>query len=109
VSANGGGSASAGLWGATVGAVAGYTAAVLAPFMPDLYYYPQIDAWRLTPVQGETPIRWYGYVLYSIAGGLLGALVGRLTGRRLPPTMIWWFGVVCLLALSWHEREWFGG
>ena len=97
------------LWGATIGAVVGYTAAVLAPFVPSLYYYPKLDAWRLAPVADENAVRWYGYMLYALAGGALGAIAGRITGRRAPWRLILGFATLCLLALAWHERRWFEG
>ena len=97
------------LWGATVGSMVGYTAAVLAPFVPDLYYYPRLDAWRLAPLAGEIAVRWYGYVLYLLAGAVIGAAIGRIRGRHLPWRWILGMATLCLVALAWHEREWFQG
>ena len=102
-------SANAGLWGATIGAVTGYTAAVLAPFWPALYYYPALDAWRLAQVDGETPVRWYGFMLYALAGGLIGALLGRWFKRSPSWPLVLGYALVCLFALAWHEKRWFGG
>jgi len=102
-------SANAWLWGATIGAIIGYTAAVLAPFVPALYYYPRLDAWRLEPVAGEIAVRWFGFVLYAIAGAVVGAIAGRVSGRRPPSAVVLGFAVACLLALAWDERRWFGG
>ena len=94
-------------WGATVGAVLAYTAAVLAPFPSALYYFPRLGSWGFIALPGEPAIRWYGCLIYAAIGGLLGIVVGRFINRRPSWTLAWLLATAALLVLSWHERGWF--
>lgn len=94
-------------WGASVVAVLVYTSAVLASFPPPLYFHPRLGTWGFVAVAGEPTIRWFGWLLYAAAGGLLGAAVGRIFHRRPPWALVWLIASVALLLLAWHERGWF--
>jgi hypothetical protein len=95
------------MWWATVGAVLGYTCAVLVPFPPPLYFFPRLGTWGVLAITGEPAIRWYGWLIDAAAGGLIGMVVGRLTNRRPPWVLVLLFAAASLAALVWHEREWF--
>jgi hypothetical protein len=97
----------AALWGATIGAVLGYASAVLFAFPPPLYFFPRLGTWGFLALPGEPAIRWFGWLLYSAAGGLLGMAAGRLVNRRPPGALVWLLAVAAFLLLAWHERAWF--
>jgi len=94
-------------WGATVGAVLAYTIAVLVSFPPSLYFFPRLGSWGFLALPGELTIRWYGWLIYAVGGGLLGVAVGRIIHRRPPWALVWRVAATSLLLLSWHERPWF--
>ena len=95
------------LWGASAGAVVGYTVAALIPHLPVLYYFPRLGEWSFANQAGEPAIRWYGWMLYSVAAALLGIAGGWFLKRRPSWTLICVIATVSLLLLSWHERDWF--
>ena len=94
------------LWGASAGAVAGYTVAALAN-LPGLRFFPRLGVWSFADHAGEPAIRWYGWLLYSVAAALLGIAAGWFLKRRPSWTLIWVMATASLLLLSWHERDWF--
>ncbi len=94
-------------WGTTVGAVVTYTSAVLASFPPPLYFFPRLGSWGFVDLPGEPAIRWYGWMIYTVLGGLLGMVLGRSIHRRPPWAFVWWFAIASLILLTWHERHWF--
>ena len=87
-------------------AAAGYTIAVFAP-LPSFYYFPRIDAWGFELLAGEPTIRWYGYLLYGLIGGALGALAGRAIKRDPPWRLVWISAAIFLVLLVAHEWSWF--
>jgi hypothetical protein len=94
-------------WGATIGAIAGYTAAVLLPLTP-LQYAPHLGAWRLgAGPPGEIVVRWFGFVVYAAVGGALGAVLGGLVVRRPPWSLVAPAAALAWLALAAHELRWF--
>ena len=93
-------------WGATVGAMLAYTVAGLLPW-PALYFFPGLDSWGVLAVPGEPAVRWYGWILYAAVGGLFGIAIGRFINRRPPWALCWLIAITSLLALAWHERQWF--
>ena len=95
------------LHGATLGALLGYAAATLAPFLPTLYFLPRLGLWRFAALAGEPAISWYGVILVAALGGAVGA--AACTALRIAPSWRWLCGLATLLwiALAWHERHWF--
>jgi len=97
-----------GAWcGATIGAILAYTTAVVGSFPPPLHYFPRLGTWGFDALPGEPAIRWYGWLVYAAAGGVLGAVAGRLIKRRPPWALGWVIAAASMLALAWHERHWF--
>lgn len=94
-------------WGASVCAVVVYTSAVLASVPPPLFFFPRLWRWGLHPLPGEPAIRWYGWLIYLVLGGLLGFLIGGSIHRRPPWIVLELIAISALLALGWHERLWF--
>ena len=94
-------------WGATVGAVLVYTAAVLVPFPPPLYFFPRLGSWGFLALPGEPAIRWYGSLIYTAVGGLSGIVVGGFINWRPPWTLVWLVATTSMMVLAWHERHWF--
>ena len=84
-----------------------YTVAVFAYFLPGLYFFPRIGAWKLAPIPGEPAILWYGWLIYAAVGGALGMAAGAALGRRPPGRVVAVASAVSLLLLAWHERGWF--
>jgi hypothetical protein len=91
--------------GASIGAAAAYTLAVLAG-LPSFYYFPRLDAWGLQPLADEPTVRWYGYLLVGLIGGALGMLAGRAWPRPRWP-LVWIAAAVCMVLLFAHEWSWF--
>jgi hypothetical protein len=97
-------------WAASIGAVVGYALATLIPQLPRIYFYPLRGMWALTVIPDEPTIRWYGSILYALAGGLLGMALGRWLPRRSAAWhLVWIVAVVALLVMGWNERHWFVG
>ncbi|HTM57145.1 MAG TPA: hypothetical protein VL123_01890 [Candidatus Udaeobacter sp.] len=95
------------LRGASLGALLGYAAAMMAPGLPILHFFPRLGIWRFAPMAGQPAISWYGAVLYGALGGVLGAaLCGRM-GRAPSWKWICVTAALVLVALAWHERHWF--
>ena len=94
-------------WGITVGAVLAYTSAVLVRFPPPLYFFPRLGSWGFLALPGEPAISWYGRLIYTAVGGLLGMVAGHFINRRPPWVFVWLFATMSLLVLAWHERQWF--
>ena len=94
-------------WGASVGAVVAYASAVLASVPPPLFFFPRLWRWGIQPQPDEPAIRWYGWVIYAAMGGLIGLLLGRPMQRRPPWLLLELIAIAALLALGWHERDWF--
>jgi len=95
------------LWGASFGALVGYTAAALLPFIPALSFFPRLGSWAWESISGEPSIRWYGWLLYGVAGALLGMACGRLIRARVSWGLLGAVSILAWLLLSWHERGWF--
>lgn len=93
-------------WGAAVGAVLAYVAAVLLP-VPGFYFFPGLDSWGILALPGVPAVRWYGWLLYAAAGGLFGFAAGSFIRRRPPWALVWLIATTSLLVLAWHERQWF--
>jgi hypothetical protein len=93
-------------WGASVGAALVYTSAVLFSFPPALHFFPRLGSWGFAALPEEPSIRWYGWIIETALGGLLGFAIGRFV-KRPPWGLTWLIAVACLLALAWHERHWF--
>ena len=94
-------------WGATVIAIAAYTAAVLLP-LPPLQYLPHTGVWRYgVEHPGEVVVRWFGFVAYAFAGGVAGALLGGALVRRPPWALVAPAALLAWLVLAAHELKWF--
>jgi len=96
-------------WGASAGAVIVYASAVLFSVPPPLFFFPRLWRWGLHPLPGEPAVRWYGWLVYAAAGALVGLLIGRRTQRRPSWVLLEVITVAALVALVWHERQWFIG
>ena len=95
-------------WGATLGAIAVYVAAVLVP-LPPLQYLPHQGVWRYgVEHPGEIVVRWFGFVAYAALGGIVGAAFGAVLVRRPPWTLVAAAAALAWLALAIHELRWFG-
>lgn len=94
-------------WWASFGAVAGYAVAAVSPFLPTLFFFPRLHRWGIAAISGEPAILWYGLLVYGAAGGLLGMAAGRWTRRSPDWRLLWLAAMVSMLALAWHERQWF--
>lgn len=94
-------------WGATVGALIVYATAV-AGLLPRIIYSPTVNAWTLHEIPGEPGIKWFGWMLWMLAGGVLGALAGAVLRGRPPWWVAWGLGAIALVALAVEQRHWFG-
>jgi len=95
------------VWGASLGAIVGYGLPTLVTKLPVPLVYPRLGILTLTPIHGEPGISWYGYLVWA----LVGAVIGALAGRALPPwkhgwRVVWAAGALLLVVLAWHERGW---
>jgi len=95
-------------WGASLGAIVGYTLAVLTSYPIRILYFPHSDSWGLIDVPGQPAIAWFGRLINAGMGAVLGMLV--LWPIRLPVrwSVIWMAATVALSILIYHERHWFG-
>lgn len=96
-------------WGASVGAMVTYTAAILA-WLPVPLSYPTRGLWSFAAIAGEPSIRWFGSLAYAAAGAAIGMLAGRLLIRsKAAWHLVWIVAVTTLLMLAWHQKTWFTG
>jgi hypothetical protein len=95
------------LRGASLGAIIAYVVATIVPWVPTLHFFPRLGVWSMGLIAGEPAISWYGTMIDTALGGLIGAALAQLTRRA--PSWRWISGIaaVSLLALTWHERHWF--
>jgi hypothetical protein len=95
------------MWGATLGAICGYGVSALSRSLPELYFYPRSGIWSLATHPGEPAIQWYGFMIYSALGAILGLGAAALLPKRPPWFAVWGVAVLFFLVLVWHERSWF--
>jgi len=90
---------------ATIGMMLGYVLAVVH-ILPGLFFYPRLGAWSMSTFVGEPSISWYGYVLWAVVGGVVGALLG--TRMRPPWRLALALPLLALLGLFISQKKWFG-
>jgi len=94
-------------WGATLGALIVYVLATTSRVLPLLVYLPRTGTWHVGDVAGEPGIRWYGWLLWGLIGGVVGALAGRTVRERAPWWTAWGPAAIALIGLAIAERHWF--
>ena len=87
-------------------------AAVYAPRIPTLLYYPRRGEFHFAPLEageGMTPVMmWYGWVGTAILGALVIALLlPQSWARRAWLTFSWIAPILVLTFVVYHESRWF--
>jgi hypothetical protein len=95
-------------WGASLGAIVGYTLAVLTSYPIRIIYFPHSDSWGLVDVPGQPAIAWYGRLINAGMGAMLGMGILWPIRRPMRWPVIGMAAIVALLVLAFHERHWFG-
>ena len=94
-------------WGATLAAIATYVAAVLGA-LPPLQYVAHSGVWQFgVDHPGQIVVRWFGFVIYAVSGGVIGAALGGALVRRPPWALVAPAAMLAWLALASHELKWF--
>jgi hypothetical protein len=87
-------------------------AAVYAPRIPTLLYYPRLNAFHFSQPdvqEGVTPVMmWYGWVFTALVAALVIALViPRAWMKRGWLTISWIAPMVLMVYVVYHEWHWF--
>jgi hypothetical protein len=91
---------------ATLGMVLGYLLAS-AHVLPSLYFFPRGGTWGWHTMADEPSIRWYGALVFTLLGGVVGGAIGGWTGLRIPWRLAIAAPIVGLALLLWGEWHWF--
>lgn len=92
---------------ATIGMASAYVLAVLH-MLPHLYFFPRPGIWGFAAIAGEPSINWYGYIAWSLLGGLVLGGLAEVTRARVPWRLGLLVPLLALAGLAWGQRSWFG-
>src|SRR5262245_38983152 len=95
-------------WGASLGAIVGYTLAALTSYPIRILYFPHSDSWGLIDVPGTSAIAWFGRLINAAMGAALGIVVMWPIRLAVRWSVIWKAAFAALFILIYHERHWFG-
>ena len=92
---------------ATVGMAGAYVLATLH-LVPGLYFFPRLGSWSFLATPSEPAISWYGYIGWSLLGGLVLGFLASMTHVRLSWRIALLVPALALVGLSLSEYHWFG-
>jgi hypothetical protein len=76
--------------------------------LPQLSFLPRLGTWTFHGIQSQPAISWYGYIGWSLLGGVLAGGLAGMTRARLPWRLALLVPALALVGLSLGEHRWFG-